>query len=221
MNSSSQHLDHLVELQRCRHAIAVDDVTNVLDAASIPYKKSSNIQTAPSGVVGEDSAAEVIISVIARDYDKAQSVLEEDALESPLPDDHHLHHASDDELLEVVLLPDEWNSFDVAHARNILRKKGLSLSEKDLLSLKQIKIRDLEKGEGAAFYVLILGWFTSLLAPFIALFIGLHLFRNKNQSPLGSFHTYTLKTRIQGALISFISATILVLVISSLVYSWS
>ncbi|MFC5050544.1 hypothetical protein ACFPK9_07960 [Rubritalea spongiae] len=55
--------EHLVELQRCFHAEALQDVESTLQENAIPYKKSSNAQIVSSAVIGGGSDPEVIISV--------------------------------------------------------------------------------------------------------------------------------------------------------------
>lgn len=213
--------DHLVELQRCFHAEALQDVESTLQENAIPYKKSSNAQIVSSAVIGGGSDPEVIISVKRSDYAQANAALEEAALQTPLPEDHHLLRASDDELLEIIQHPGEWSCYDVAHSRKLLSDKGISVSKEELDAINSQKRASLEAGQGVSKSRLLFAWIISILFPFGGLFAGILFSNKKEKTPLGVFYTYKRSIRIQGLLMSTTSALIIAAFVFDIYALWS
>lgn len=210
-------LDHLVELQRCFHVEALQDVEITLQEYAIPYKKSSNAQIVSSAVIGGGSEPEVIISVQRSDYQRANAALENAALKTPLPDDHHLLSASNEELMEVMQHPDTWSCYDVAHARKLLSDKGITVRQEDIDATKAAKSAALEAGQEVSLSRLALAWVISVLFPLGGLCAGILFSRKKEKTPYGVYYTYKRSIRIQGLLMSLVSA----LIIAALVFDVS
>jgi len=65
--------------------------------------------------------------------------LNEDALRQANPN-HYLFAASDEELLDLLIQPDEWNSFDVALASQLLHQRGCDTSPEALQLARQRRL---------------------------------------------------------------------------------
>ena len=211
----------LVEIQRCRHHDSASALVALLTEADIPFKRGTNASIVAASVVGEDSSGEIIISVKRLDYKRSRAVIEANSLDADIPENHYLLTSTSDELLDIVLHPDDWNAFDVAHARRLLEEQGVSVDGEKMeeLALRNHALKT--KGEGAAFYVFLLGWFTAFLIPIVGIFIGMHLARHRDKEAQGSYYTYKKSSRIQGGVITVVSITWLSFFLLSMVVTFS
>src|SRR6056297_1757683 len=107
--------EELLEIQRCSHSEAAEQTTSILKEAGIRFRLASTTGNFDLTSIGTGQGGEVIISVAKQDHRAAIAALEQALLEIELPDNHFLHDASDEELVEVVGQASEWSPFDVAH----------------------------------------------------------------------------------------------------------
>ncbi len=183
----------LVELSRCRDAENVSETTDILDSKNIPYKVGSTASNFDITTIGSGSNPEVIISVRRADYAAARSAMEEEYLSIGLPDDHYLLTSSDDELADILGKPEEWNSFDVAHARKIASDRGI---DEALIHLKKSqRIEQLQRGKRASNELVFFGWLFSLFGGVIGVGIAWSICFMKEKAPEGEFFSYDEESR--------------------------
>ena len=61
--------------------------------------------------------------------------------------DSYLFEYSDNELIDIIKNKDEWNSFDVSLAKNILKDKGIILSNEEIENFKTQRLNKLSEPE--------------------------------------------------------------------------
>ena len=197
--------DEFLELQRLRHGGPADDLIRLLDGAGIDYRTSSTAPTFDLSSLGAERDAEVIFSVAAEDYPKARDLLEATYLDDPLPDDHHLLTASDDDLIEILAHESEWSAFDVAHARKMAEARGLDPAEVQREREQSLRLK--QEGKQASRF-LVLGGFVCciiagcgfLLFGIAGVGIGWSLVSMKDKTPEGVFPTYDEASRKVGVI---------------------
>ncbi|MEI9912162.1 MAG: hypothetical protein WDO71_22415 [Bacteroidota bacterium] len=59
--------------------------------------------------------------------------------------DYYLFSFSDDELMDVLRKPDEWNEFDLYWAKKILHIRGVEIKPEDLEKAKQERLDELKQ----------------------------------------------------------------------------
>ncbi len=158
----------LVELQKCRDSEEVDDVCGILTTASIPYKLGTNADIFAITSIGSTRDQDVIITVKLDDYDAARAALEQNYLKLDLPDDHYLISFSDQELIDLVAAPDDWNPYDVAHAKQLIQEKTLDVSE--IEKSKHVQLSNLRKGKPASIYLILFAVNLTILIPILFYF---------------------------------------------------
>lgn len=183
----------LIELSRCRDGEAVAEVCAILDSAGIPYTTGSTAPNFDISTIGSGNDAVVIISVRKHDFVAARSAMENEYLKYALPDDHYLKSFSNEELAEVLGKSSEWSPYDVAHARELAKAKGIDPAE--IERLHDEKMDQLRKGKPASPALLICGWVFTLLGGLIGLGIAWSICYMKEKTPDGDFHTYDEKSR--------------------------
>jgi len=203
----------LVELSRCRDGESVSETTDILDSANISYRVGSTASNFDITSIGTGSNPEVIISVRRADYNAARSAMEEEYLKTNLPDDHYLSTSSDDELADILGKPEEWSSFDVAHARKIAKDRGI---DESLIQLKKSqRMEQLQRGKPVSKTLLLVGWFFSLIGGLIGIGIAWSICFMKEKTPEGDFFTYDVESRERGRpmfQVACLMATIVILV---------
>lgn len=158
---------------------------------------------------------EVIIK--KADFEKAESLLEKQAQETiqNINKNHYLFEFSNEELYEILLKPDEWNSLDYSLAQKILTDRGKSIDIDLLNSLKNERIKDLSKPEEGQLGWVVAGYFFSILGGFLGLIIGYFLWTSKKTLPNGEkVYNYTEKDRKHGKTIFLIGLIVLPILLS-------
>lgn len=198
----------LLEISRHREGETASEVSEVLTRAGIPFRMAS---TAPcfdiTTIGGGGNEPEVIISVYKSDFHAAREVMEEEFLNSELPEDHYLFSSSDDELAEMLGKPSEWSPMVVAHARKLAAERGI---DTESIERKKIeRIRALEYGKPASKTLLFLGWMFSLIGGAAGIGIALSIYCMKEKTPEGEYFTYDAKSRDIGKCMLLVSVLVL------------
>jgi hypothetical protein len=125
--------------------------------------------------------------------------------------DYYLFDFTDQELLEILIKPDEWGHFDYQLAKKILGERGKEMTAEVLDLLKQQRKVDLSRKETAHKYLIWFGYFIALLGGFFGVIIGLTLTYYKKTLPDGeTIYAYGESERNHGMRILIISAISLV-----------
>ncbi len=87
------------------------------------------------------------VKIKQEDFKKADELLMNSIMETdqqPIGD-YYLFSFSNEELIDVLKSPDEWNAFDLYWAKKILASKGIELTEEELEQQKTKRIEELKK----------------------------------------------------------------------------
>jgi|GEM_PF-479028 len=125
------------------------------------------------------------------DYDAGRQVLaslNENALSQANPN-HYLFTASDEELFDLLLKPDEWSGFDVALASQLLHLRGHNTSPEALRLVQQRRLATLAQSppeaeaEASPTHLLLAGYLLALAGGVGGLLIGHRLAYWRSQRP--------------------------------------
>lgn len=148
-----------------------------------------------------DFGKEFCIKIKKYDFDKANNLLIEKSGNEifEIDDNHYLLSFSDDELFDVILKRDEWNSFDVSLAEKLLKERGKEVSQEKIEELKNSRILELSKPEQSQKGYIIVGYIFTVLGGLLGIFIGWHLLTFKKTLPNGNrIYAYSDNDRKQG-----------------------
>lgn len=150
------------------------------------------------------------------DFEPASQVLadlDKDALSQANPN-HYLFAFSDEELFDLLVKPDEWSSFDVALASQLLRQRGRDISPDTLKLLRQHRVTELAQPDRDQQIWIRAGYASALLGGLIAFFIGYHLYSHRNQLPDGRrVYAYSAKDRVHGLRIMVLGSLMFILLV--------
>ncbi len=156
---------------------------------------------------------EVSIKMHPRDFSNADEILlsyYEKRIDD-LEDDYPLLSFSNEELQEILSKPDEWGRFDFVLAKKLLRERGLPIEDEALKELKTERNEKLKEPIQTGAFTLILYYLSTLMFPFITIFIGLFMIQSKITLPDGTYiKRYNVSDRLHGRIIIGISLFILI-----------
>jgi hypothetical protein len=151
---------------------------------------------------------EYLVKIKDTDFSRANSILDEDAIESinNIERDYYLFDFTNDELIDVLVKRDEWNSFDVLLSRKILKERGLNITDDELTKINNDRIETLREPEPSQSTWIIIGYVLAVLGGVLGIFIGWHLSSYKKTLPNGEqVFEYSENDRKHGKIIFYIS----------------
>jgi hypothetical protein len=154
----------------------------------IPYEMEDNSpDTNIISTYGSQEQTEFDIKISPTDFEKADLVLEKDALETvrKLSNDYYLFYFGIPELYEIIDHFDEWNETDYLLAQKILKSKGEKISDEEIKKRKNTRIEELKKPEKAGIQWLMLGYLSAIFGGILGIFIGYYLSQFKKRIPNG------------------------------------
>ncbi|WP_299383201.1 hypothetical protein [uncultured Lacinutrix sp.] len=193
-------LDQAIEL---RNLLKENEINSILD---------DNVPPVDITFSGSTINNQIEIRIKQSDFKKAESILEKDAenLINEVNKDYYLFEFTNEELYEILLKSDEWSVFDYTLAQKILTQRGKPI-DKDLLnSLKNERLKELEKPEGNQKPWIIGGYFFSIIGGFLGLIIGYFLWTSKKTLPNGKkVFSYSKNDRKHGKYIFYIGLIVI------------
>lgn len=135
-----------------------------------------------------DSETRFVVRLRPADFEAARRLEDQanEALTAEAAPDHYLFGFTDEELFEVVMKRDEWNSFDVALAGRILRDRGRDVTPDTIRLLRQYRAAELTQPEASQKSTIIAGYILALIGGIIGIIIGLNLLYAKKKLLDGS-----------------------------------
>lgn len=181
------------ELLRSKDGNWIKEVCFVLNKANIFF---SVVQTKVVVDLDNDGAqnlpaGDVSILIPPEHWTAARTVYESYVQAYELPELHFLRNATDEDLINVLAEPDEWNGFDVARARWVARQRGLNAE-----AILRERVAKLSQGIPASRWMLTIGWLTSFTI--LCLPIAFSLVFKKTTTTHGEFYVYDKPSRDQG-----------------------
>lgn len=164
-----------------------------------------------------DLNKEFRVKLKSSDFSKANELLQQlSQKDIELVDkDYYLYQFSDEELMDILQKPDEWNAFDITLAKKLLQERGKEVSKETLAQLKLERLSYLRKPEQASRFWVIAGYLCAILGGGLGLFIGWHLIYHKRTLPNGeSVFAYTDSDRKDGNIIFIMSIISVIIVIA-------
>lgn len=174
-------------------------LANLLEQNNIKYILEDSTINMP--FVNTDLAKIFIIKLKKDDFAKVESLQKEIALAEieAVNKNHYLFDFSEEELIEIIKKPDEWNAFDILLAKKILKDRGIEISPETSESFKKERQEELEKPEKEALVWIYLGYIFASMGGALGILIGWTLWKLKKVLPNGDkVYTYTESDRKHG-----------------------
>ncbi|MET4073711.1 hypothetical protein [Hymenobacter sp. UYCo722] len=142
-----------------------------------------------------------IVRLQPSDFEQARQLEEAEndlLVQQPAPD-HYLFGFTDDELFEILVKPDEWNSYDVSLARHMLRLRGREVSSDTVRLLRRHRVAEMAKPEPSQKTWIVAGYLFAVLGGFLGIIIGWHLhFHQRILSDGTRVRAFSPRDRVHG-----------------------
>jgi hypothetical protein len=206
--------------QTLASAGAAQPLLQALEEAGIAYRT-----TLDTGQVAFDPSfannqltSKFIVQLQLADFERGSQVLNslyQHAL-TQLDPNHYLFRFTDEELMDIVVKPDEWSALDVALAGQLLRKRGRDISPDALQLLRQRRVAELAQPDQDHQALVRSGYLSALLGGIIGLVIGYQLYTSRKQLPTGQrVYAYSPTDRVHGLRIMVLGTSIFIIVLAA------
>jgi hypothetical protein len=193
----------------------------LLKSNDIPYKLEKTRTLLSGSIAGHGLVPYAIVKLRALDFSKVNKLLG-DAVQNDEAyiSNHYFQAYKAAELLEVVQKPDEWTAEDLAVARYLLAKQGVSIPDKQVEDFKQQRNEILREGKAASAAWVVFGFLSCivgalLLSPFFivgALGLGLYFWKDTALDADGNkYFVFDEKSRKLGKVIFYLGWVLLFL----------
>ncbi len=126
---------------------------------------------------------EVVIKLKLTDFEAVTKLFQQS--EAPADLDHYLYSFTDNELIEIVLKPYEWNEYDYTLAQKILKDRGKEVNTEVVSAIRKNSIEEIAKKETAPTVWIWAGYIFGVVGGLIGFFIGWHLRSHTKTLPDG------------------------------------
>lgn len=194
-----------------------DGLIVILDQHQIVYQIEEGATSAnPLMALNNEMDRNYVVKIHPEDFGRANQALTEEyqsELEFVEPD-HYLFKFTNEELLDLLAKPDEWNAFDYQLAQKILVGRGVNISAEKIAELNQDRMEELQQPEQPQTIWIILGYIMAVLGGLLGLLIGWHLSSYQKTLPNGQkVFGYSENDRAHGKRIFYIGIVGLLLAI--------
>jgi len=128
-----------------------------------------------------------------------------------IEDDDYLSKFTDEELIEVLKNPDEWNRTDYQLALKFLRERKHDISDEQLQTWANERITVLSQPNSMSSSMIGLGYLLCLMGGIVGIMVGIQLYGSTKRLPNGQkAFAYTPQVRTHGARILGLGCVMLV-----------
>lgn len=169
-------MDSFIEIRRYPYPEIAQQISEIFESNGIEYviedtKPSVDITFVQGNII------EYILKVKENQFEQAQELLDHSAVEeSATPEDeHYMNSFTEQELLEALAKPEDWDSSDLAYAKELLERKGVKTDPEVLKNIRSTLQAEIATSVAAKKSLIIVGYLFSLVGGFIGVFIATHL----------------------------------------------
>ena len=150
-------MQHFIRYRTYRTIEEAEAIAAFLNENFIKTTIEKNDTALGDFIIGSTIDNKVELKIAADDFKTADELLLAMAEESidELDDDYYLFSFSDWELIEIISKPDEWSELDFVFAKQILNRRGVEFSPKEIEKLKKKRLEEIssEDKSGATWII--------------------------------------------------------------------
>ncbi len=180
-------------------------------------KTSDNIYTDSFGAGEEAMGLKCLLMIAEDDVEKAQIELRKHLVEyfsnANNEENTLLNEFSDDELVDVLKKPDEWNEEDVVFAQALLKKRGIEVSDETVEKYRSERLEILRKSKFGGWGTIVICYILSLLGGICGLIMAISLLGKTRLFNGEKVYMYDKLTRTNAVINFVISIFVIIAVV--------
>lgn len=167
----------------------------VLIENNVEFKVEENAPDINPIFVGTKSDFKVVVKILPIEFERVNELMKtsEEVQLSNIDKDHYLLKFTDEELMEIILKPDEWNNFDYQAAKLLLQERGTKVTEVMETGIKKKRSEELTGTKEAGGAWIIIGYISAFLGGFVGIAIGIYLLTTFKRLGDGTKHYVFIK----------------------------
>lgn len=174
------NMEQFVEIKRFPFPELITQLKEIFDANGIDYvientKPSFDVTFAGGNIV------EYILKVNHTQKEKAIELLSNGFADEFPDDNHYMDSYSDEELIEVISTPEDWDKNDFLYAKKLIEKRGIVVSDEKIEKKKKEIQEDIKKPVKAESIMILMGYLLTILTSGIGVLIALRIKYRKNE----------------------------------------
>lgn len=180
--------DEYLTFRRFSNAEDAEDLAALLKQQNISYQVEDASTAFDGSAFGHAPLEKQMnIKIKSSEFEIAEKLLLDraDVDLGSVPEDYYLFSFSNEELIEILMKPDEWGDIDHQLSKKILKDRGKPVDEEFIQTLKKKRNEELSKPERKQKAWVRAGYIFALLGGLIGVFIGWHLYTFKKTLPNG------------------------------------
>lgn len=195
--------------------------TSILTDAGVDFRLEHAEKTGDNVITGSfgENQSNYFLMIRQSDFEKARIELQKSISEyfesAGNIENSILNDFSNDELKEVLTLPDEWSEEDIVAAQKILEKRGIPVSNEEIESLRKKREEIVRQPRFTGWFNIIIGYIFSLAGGIIGIIIAASLMGKKRIFTGEKVYEYDQKTRLHAFVMLVIS---FIVIIAAVIY---
>ena len=142
-------MDEFQQYQSFANAEVAQSLLTLLRHHQIVYETALDEPAFSLNMAHNPTDTRFVVRLRPEDFEAARQLEDElnQHLTAGASPDHYLFGFTDDELFEILVKPDEWNSYDVTLASQILRDRGRAVTPDAVRLLQRHRVAEMARAE--------------------------------------------------------------------------
>ena len=153
----------------------IKSFAEILEQHDIPFKIEDNTPDFDASFSFDALIQEYRLKIRAEDFERADEVLKDLAKDQiyDVPEDYYLYDFREEELMDILVKPDEWGQLDYILAQKLLNDKGIDVDDQFVENLRRKRLEELAKPEVVSKSRIITGYIFAFLTGILSIYMGL------------------------------------------------
>jgi hypothetical protein len=158
--------DEFLTFQKFTESGIASEIAELLKANNIDYQVLDTNKIFDPSFANNSFDPDIILKIKPADFIKANAVLDDyyKPLVNNIDKDYYLFEFTDEELLDIISMSDQWGHFDYQLAQKILKDRGKEVNPERTNQLREQRTKDLSKPEAAHWRLVYLGYFFAVVS---------------------------------------------------------
>ena len=173
--------------RRFKNTEDLKELIHTLDKEGVYYLVEDASPVADVTFAGNDFDKEFHLKIKSSDFQRVEELLLDSIQinKNDFPEDYYLFQFTNEELIEILLKPDEWSPVDFKLSQFLLEERGKKIDQEFIDVLRKQRNDELAKPEENPRTWIFAGYLFGMLGGFLGIFIGWHLLVFKKTLPDG------------------------------------